>query len=101
MSYMLATLQIRYGKVAEFVEIMKHLVPVLEKQGWKLRGAFMNSIGRLQKAYDLWEIPDASHVRSVLSVAGRDPAFRDWADKLPDCVESEQLEVMEKLPYSP
>ena len=101
MSYMLVTLQVRYGKVGEFVEIMEHLVPALEKEGWQLRGAWSNSIGRLNKVYDLWEIPDASHVSSVLEVVNRDPAFREWAEKLEDCLESEQLEVMEKLPYSP
>ena len=101
MSYMLATLQIRYGKVEEFTGIMEHIVPALEKRGWRLHGAWMISIGRLNKVYDLWEMPDASHVRSVLEVVNRDPAFREWADKLPDCVESEGIEMIEKLPYSP
>lgn len=46
-------------------------------------------------------MPDASQVRSVLEVVNQDPAFREWADELPDCVESEGFEIMEKLPCSP
>ncbi len=101
MTYMLATLQVRYGKVEEFVGIMEHLVPKLEEKGWRLRGAWVIRIGTLNKAYDLWEIPDASQVMSVLDVVNNDPEFAEWAEKLPPCLESEGLEIMEKLPYSP
>lgn len=100
MPYVLVRLQCRYGKTEEFQEIMSHLVPVLEDKGWRLHGAYQNRIGRLNKCYDLWEMPDANHVSSVLALAREDPEFREWAAGLPDCLEEEELEYMNELPYS-
>jgi hypothetical protein len=99
MKYLLVRLQVRYGKVREFSEIMSHLAPILEKKGWRLRGAFVNSIGRLNRCYDLWEIPDANHVESILQLAAAEPEFQEWAAGLGDCLESEELELLNALPY--
>ncbi len=96
---MLVRLQVRYGMVPKFNEIMSHLAPILEKRGWRLHGAFVNSIGRLNRCYDLWEVPDANHVGSVLELAQREPEFREWATGLAECLEEEELELMEALPY--
>ena len=99
MPYLLVRLEVRYGMVPRFSEIMSHLVPVLEQKGWKLKGAFVNSIGRLNRCYDLWEIPDANGVESVLALAQREPEFREWAEHLSECLVEEELEVMNALPY--
>ena len=68
MAYMLVRLEVAYGRVGEFSEIMSHLVPILESKGWRLHGAFVNRIGRLNRCYDLWEMPDANAVQSVLEL---------------------------------
>ena len=98
-TYMLVQLQVKYGRVGEFAEIMTHLKPALEANGWILRGAWANRIGRLNRCYDLWEMPDASHVRSVLEAASQNPEFAEWAAKLGDVLEDEVLEIMEPLKY--
>ena len=100
MPFMLVRLQCRYGKTQEFAEIMSHLVPVLEAKGWRLHGAYQVNVGRLNKCYDLWEMPDANHISSVLALAGQEPEFREWAQGLADCLEEEELEFMNELPYS-
>ena len=99
MAYMLVRLQVRYGKVPQFIKIMAHLTPILEKKGWRLHGAFVNSIGRLNRAYDLWEMPDANAVSSVLELAQKEPEFAEWAEGLAECLEEEELELMNPLPY--
>ncbi len=99
MAYMMVRLQCRYGRVEEFGEIMSHLVPHLEKAGWRLHGAYQVSIGRLNKVWDLWEIPDAN-ARSLTGVAFADPEAREWAGRLADCLEEEELEILEELQYS-
>ena len=101
MTHMLATIQVKYGMVPKFCEILEHLVPILEKKGWRLIAAYTNSVGRLFKVYDLWEIPDANSFGSVLGQVLEDPEFQEWAALLPDCVESEQIELLDKLPCSP
>jgi NIPSNAP len=99
--YLLVRLQLKYGMVERFCEIMSHLVPVLEKNGWRLHGAYQTSIGRLWEAWDLWELPGADAVRSVLTAASHDPDFDHWAKFLPECVEEEELRYVVKLPYAP
>ena len=100
MPFMLVRLQCKYGKVQEFQEIMSYLVPVLEGKGWRLHGAYQCNIGRLNKCYDLWEMPDANHVSSVLALAAAEPEFQQWAQGLADCLEEEELELMSERPYS-
>lgn len=100
MPYLIAKLDCRYGKVEQFTEIMRHLVPILEKKGWRLHGAYVTSIGRLNRLYDIWEMPDANHVRSVLALAAQEPEFRQWAAGLGECLESEELEFLDKAGYA-
>jgi hypothetical protein len=99
--YVLARLQLKYGQVGRFSEIMGHLVAVLEQKGWKLLGAYQTQVGRLWEVWDLWEVPGAGSIESVLAVAAREPEFREWAAQLPECVEEEELRYLVKLPYSP
>jgi hypothetical protein len=98
---MMARIQIKYGRAEQFYEIMSHLVPVLEKNGWNLLGAYQTQIGRLWECWDIWEIPDANHVGSVLGLALADAGFQEWAAHLPECVEEEELRYLEKVPYCP
>ena len=100
MAFMLVRLQCKNGKTRQFEEIMSHLVPILEGKGWRLHGAYQNRIGRLNKIYDLWEMPDANAVSSVLALAGQEPEFQEWAAGLADCLEEEELEYMNELQYS-
>ncbi len=101
MPYLLARIQCHYGKVQQFSEVMRHLTPILERKGWRLHGAYANAIGRLNRCYDVWEVPDANGVGSILALASAEPEFREWAALLAECVVEEELEFMNELPYSP
>jgi hypothetical protein len=98
--YLLVRLQLKYGMAERFNEIMSHLVPILEKNGWRLHGAYQTAIGRLWECWDLWEVPGASGVQSVLATAMRDKEMREWAAVLVECVEEEELRYVVKLPYA-
>jgi hypothetical protein len=100
--YMLARLQVRYGRVPEVVEIMSHLTPVMERQGFTLLGAYQTVIGRFHEVWDLWDVGgDASAIGRALAGARLDPEFAEWAAKLPAVLESEETRYMEALPYGP
>jgi len=99
MIHMLATVQVRYNALNRFCELMRHLVPILQTKGWKLQSAYVVSVGRLFKVYDLWQIPDANSFGSVLAAASAEPEFRRWAGQLSECVESEQVELLETLDF--
>lgn len=98
--YLLVRLQLKYGMAQRFSEIMSHLVPVLEKNGWRLHGAYQTVIGPLWECWDLWEVPGASGVQSVLAAAMSDDEMRQWAALLVECVEEEELRYVVKLPYA-
>jgi hypothetical protein len=98
---MLARLQVKYGQVPKVVEIMSHITPALEKEGWTLIGGYQTVIGRFHEVWDLWDVGgDAAAIGAALDKARLDPDFAEWAAKLPDVVESEETRYMEKLPYS-
>jgi NIPSNAP len=100
-AYMMARIQLKYGRAEQFYEIMSHLVPILEKNGWNLVGAYQTQLGRLWECWDIWEVEDANATRSVLNLSLEEPEFQQWASQLPECVEDEELRYLEKLPYSP
>jgi hypothetical protein len=54
----------------------------------------------LWECWDVWEVPGASGVQSVLATALRDPEMREWAAHLVECVEEEELRYLVKLPYA-
>jgi NIPSNAP len=101
MPTMMARIQVKYGRAEQFHEIMKHLVPVLERHGWKLLGAYQTQIGRLWEYWDIWKVADASQIRSVLDFALQDTEFQEWAGQLPECVEEEELRYLDQAPYGP
>ena len=101
MGYMLARLQVKYGQVPKVVEIMSHLTPVLEAEGWTLIGAYQTVIGRFHEVWDLWDVGgDASNITTALAKARTHADFAEWAARLPEVVESEETHYLEKLPYS-
>ena len=101
MGFMLARLQVKYGQVPRVTEIMSHLTPVLEREGWTLVGAYQTTIGRFHEVWDLWDIgADAGAIGTALDAARHDPDFATWAARLPEFVEQEETRFMEKLPYS-
>jgi quinol monooxygenase YgiN len=102
MGFMLARLQVKYGHVAEVIEIMEHIKAGVERQGWTLVGGYQTTIGRFHEIWDLWDLNgDASAIGRALTEARQDPEFAQWAAKLPQFVEEEETRYMEKLPYSP
>ncbi len=98
---MLARVELKYGTLLKFNEILSHLKPVLESKGWRMVGAWQVTVGQLNTVYDLWEMEDATAINSVLRQALKEPEFAKWAAKLSECVQVERLEVLDKLPYSP
>ena len=44
---MKSTLEVEANGFARFVALMGEMVPILEREGWKLEGAFMHTSGRL------------------------------------------------------
>ena len=101
MLYLLAKLEVAYGKMDEFNEIMSYVVPAMEERGCKLIGAYTNRIGRLMRVYDLYEMEDANTAFNAVSELMTAETSREVADALGKIIISEESELMETLPYHP
>ncbi len=99
MPYVFAHIQLRPGKVERFREMLEAVAPLLANAaGWKLQGSYISSIGRINSAIDVWEVPDANAVETVFEKLGGDPEFQKWVPVVEECIESETLQLMNKLP---
>ncbi len=73
--FMKATLKVKTFQSTEFLEALEqHLVPLMEEQGWRLHGTFVQRFGSMQPTVvvDLWEMEDMAHVERVL----KDTSYR-------------------------
>ena len=101
MPYMLTKLEVAYGKMDEFNEMMKITTPAFEEKGWKLIGAYTNRIGRLMRVYDLWEVEDANSVVDAMNEMMAAEGVEEITEALGKIIISEETELMETLPYHP
>ena len=99
--YMLSTIKIRPGKMAEFCELMPRLVQVMERHGWRLMGAWTHLGGRINVVLDLWQIPDANALPGGLGALMTALEWPDIARALAEYVEDEVIQLMSTLPYDP
>ena len=98
--FMKATLKIKTFKIAEFLDKLENnLVPLMEEQGWRLHGTFVQRFGSMQPTVvvDLWEMEDMAHVERVLKDTSyrSDPRYQAALPVLESAVLEEQLEFMQ------
>ena len=99
MVYLFASIKLRPGTVGKFTELLQNVEPVLNRLGgWKLLGSYFNSVGRMNTAIDVWELPDANAVQSTLDKAAHDPEWQKWVPVIEEIVEDEVLQITTKLP---
>jgi hypothetical protein len=98
--YLHVTLEIHAAGLSRFVAGMKETaVPILEAQGWRLVGAFVQRSGRLGNVIDLWELEDYQHYHRALAAFGAHPSFQAFKAMLEETVISETVVFAESLPY--
>lgn len=97
--YLHVTLEVRAAGMAQFMTAMAEAVPILETEGWRLAGAFVQRTGRLNTVIDLWELDDFGHFdRALKAFIGhaRFPAIKTVLDAT---VSSETIVFADKAPY--
>ena len=94
------TLEIHAAGLERFLDVMgTTAVPFLEKQGWKLHGAYVHRSGRLGNVIDLWELEDYQHYHRALAAFAAQPEFPAFKDALAATVISETVVFAERAPY--
>ena len=98
--YLHVTLEIHARGLPRFLDAMEKIaVPVLEGEGWRLAGAFVQRSGRLGNVIDLWELEDFQHYDRALKVLGAHAAFPALKQVLEETVISETVVFADALPY--
>jgi hypothetical protein len=97
---MKATLKVDTYKVGEFLKALEeHLVPLMEDQGWRLHGCFVERFGSIKPAVvtDIWEMEDMAHVERVLNDYNyrSDPRYLASLPVLESAVLEEKVEFMQ------
>jgi len=90
--YLHVTLEIHAAGLPRFLDAMgKTAVPILEGEGWRLAGAFVQRSGRLGNVIDLWELDDFQHYDRALQVFSAHEAFPAFKKMLEETVISETV----------
>jgi len=98
--YLHVTLEIHAAGLGRFLDAMeKTAVPFLEREGWRLAGAFVQRSGRLGNVIDLWELDDFQHYDRALKAFGADPAFAAFKTLLEETVISETVVFCDAASY--
>lgn len=100
--FLIARIQVRYGKMEEFSDGMAMVVPIMRDYKWELVYAFQTVVGPYSEVYDIWEIPDANAVGDGLAAVEKDPRFAQISHLFDESIiKSETLSVVEKTTFSP
>ena len=94
------TLDIHAAGLGRFLEAMETTaVPILEAQGWRLAGAFVQRSGRLGTVIDLWELDDFQHYDRALQALIADRRFPHLKAVLEQTVISETVVFADRAAY--
>lgn len=100
--YVLNTLTIKYGCIEQLATTMKDHLPYMERQGWHLRGAYRPVIGDFNKITHVWEIDDLECIDKMFSGSSMaEPQVLKALRAFGGFLESEDLRMVVKTPYSP
>ena len=98
--YLHVTLEVHAAGLGRFLEGMEQVaVPILEREGWRLAGAFVQRTGRLGNVIDLWELDDYQHYHRALAAFMAEESFPAFAAMLAETVISETVVFAEPASY--
>lgn len=97
--YLHVTLEVEAAGMSRFLGAMGEITPILESEGWRLAGAFVQRSGRLQTVIDLWELRDFNHYDAALKALMAHARFPEFAQVLAQTVRNETVVFADKAPY--
>jgi len=100
--FMKATLKVDPYQAEDFLAVLKeNLIPMMEEQGWRLHGCFVERFGSVRPMVvtDIWEMEDMAHVERLLKDYSyrSDPRFIAAVPILQSAVLEEKVDFMEFL----
>lgn len=102
MLYVQKEILINVGKSGYYMEVTQKLLPIKQRCGWKLIGAYARVMGSTisvgdRNIFELWAVPDAATVQALLA----DPEYLAMADELFAAIAREELKIFEPFAVTP
>lgn len=90
MIYVQKEILIRVGHSGEYLQVARDVLPIAERCGWKLQGAYGRVIGNTisvadRNVIEFWEVPDTATIQTLLD----DPDYLALADRIEACLSKE------------
>jgi NIPSNAP len=98
--YLIAEIDLKFGRIHEFNEVMGQIVPILEKQGWKLETSFISVIGRVGHVIDVFKVTDSNGVVAAQQALRADPEFTSLMKRFVDIIDEERTMLAVRTPYA-
>ena len=100
--YAHVTVEIRFGKIDRFFELMAQAVPITEEvSDWRLCRALVQESGRLFTVIHIWEMPDANAFAEGKEKIYAHPDAPRLIEQLSEIAESETIVLAAPTPYCP
>jgi hypothetical protein len=100
MIYLHVTVQIQRGKLQEWSNLYKkNILPLLNKYGQKLVGAWKTSVGTYDEITDLYEFESLAESERIRTALFNDDEIKKWMQKMTALMGHEQSKIMEPLSY--
>lgn len=102
MLYVQQEILINVGKSGLYLETAKKLLPIKQRCGWKLIGAYARVMGSTisvgdRNVYELWEVADAGAVQALL----RDAEYLAMSNEMTAAIAKETLKLFEPFDVTP
>lgn len=99
--YTHVTVELAYGRLAEFLETMPRIVAIVEQSGWKLHEALIQANGRLFTVIHIWKLRDMNHYGEGVALLAAHPDFPELMAAMSAVTQRETIVFAEAAPYSP
>lgn len=97
--YLIATIETRPGGLEALKGAIAEIIPIVERQGWKLASAYALRTGQLGTIIDVWEMPDFDSMNTGMAAIAQSPNFPAIQRTLQDTIAKETLVLADALEY--
>jgi hypothetical protein len=102
MVYLHVTIQIQRGKLKEWTNIFeKEILPLLNKFGQKMAGAWNTTVGTYDEVTHLYVFENLAGFAKIRQALSQDPQVQECRQKIAAITGLEISKLMEPLSYSP
>lgn len=98
--YVRTSVRLKFGQNRGWNDMMSHVVPFMERHGWKMAFALQPFLGDATELVHIWEVERFEDIERALRAAAADPDAHAALGPITSLVDNEVMQIMVKTPYS-